>query len=195
MSPTFFATATEFRAWLEAHHEIAAELWVGFYKTGTGKPSITWPQAVDEALCVGWIDGLRKSLGELSYMIRFTPRKSQSTWSAVNIGRVEALADEGRMRPAGLRAFQARTESKSKIYSYEQKDDAKLDEEAEAQFRSQREAWAYFHSQAPSYKKTAIWWVVSAKRDETRRKRLATLIEDSANQRRLAHLNWRKKAA
>lgn len=195
MSPTFFETATEFRAWLEAHHETAAELWVGFYKTGSGKPSITWPQAVDEALCVGWIDGLRKSLGDLSYMIRFTPRKPQSTWSAVNIGRVEALTHEGRMRPAGLKAFKARAESKSKIYSYEQKEEAKLDEEAEAQFRSQPEAWAYFHSQAPSYKRTAIWWIVSAKRDETRRKRLATLIEDSANQRRLAHLNWRKKAA
>ena len=123
---TFFATPAEFRAWLEKHHSSAPELWVGFYKKGSGRPSINWPEAVDEALCVGWIDGIRKSIDDESYRIRFTPRKPRSTWSAVNLARVEALTREGRMRPAGLKAFEKRTEAKTGIYAYEQRKAAEL---------------------------------------------------------------------
>lgn len=189
MEPTFFATPAEFRAWLEAHHDRAAELWVGFRRKGSGRPSITWPEAVDEALCVGWIDGVRKRVDAESYAIRFTPRKPRSTWSAVNVGRVEALAREGRMRPAGLRAFEARAAERTAIYAYEQTGDAAtLDGEAEARFRARPEAWAFFQAQPPSYRRTATWWVVSARREETRRKRLETLIGDSAAGRRIAPL-------
>lgn len=185
---TFFATPAEFRAWLEKHHSSTSELWVGFYKKGSGRPSITWPEAVDEALCVGWIDGIRKSIDEESYRIRFTPRKPRSTWSAVNLARVEALTREGRMRPAGLEAFAKRKEAKTGIYAYEQRKAAELDEASEQRFRSDPEAWEYFQSRPPGYRKTAIWWVVSAKREETRRKRLEQLIEESRNQRPIAQL-------
>ena len=184
----FFATPEEFRAWLEAHHDDARELWVGFHKKGSGRPSITWPESVDEALCFGWIDGVRKSLGPDSYAIRFTPRKARSTWSAVNIRRAQELAAEGRMRPAGLKAFEARTDDRSAIYAYEQRQDAKLAPEHEREFRANERAWSFFQAQPPWYRKTAIWWVVSAKREETRRKRLRTLIDDSANGRTLRHL-------
>lgn len=184
----FFATPAEFRAWLEEHHSSAPELWVGFHKKGSGRPSITWPEAVDEALCVGWIDGIRKSIDGESYRIRFTPRKPQSTWSAVNLARVEALTREGRMRPAGLKAFEKRTEAKTGIYAYEQRKAAELDEASEQRFRSDPEAWEYFESRPPGYRKTAIWWVVSAKKEETRQKRLEQLIEDSRNQRPIAQL-------
>jgi uncharacterized protein YdeI (YjbR/CyaY-like superfamily) len=183
MEPTFFATPADFRAWLEAHHETARELWVGFYKKGTGKPSITWPESVDEALCVGWIDGVRKSLGDDSYVIRFTPRKPRSNWSAVNVARVRELTAKGRMRPAGLRAFEQRAEEKTGIYAYENRDKARLDEAAEREFRARPEAWEFFQSRPPGYRKIATWWVVSAKKEETRRKRLATLIEESAQGR------------
>jgi uncharacterized protein YdeI (YjbR/CyaY-like superfamily) len=185
---TFFATPAEFRAWLEAHHNQSTELWVGFHKKGSGLPSMTWPEAVDEALCFGWIDGVRKSLGETSYVIRFTPRKARSTWSAVNIARVKELAAVGRMRPTGLRAFETRTEEKSGIYSYEQGDLPELDDIYERQFRANHGAWEFFQAQAGSYRKAAIWWVVSAKREETRQKRLRTLIDHSAAGRRLASL-------
>lgn len=185
---TFFATPAEFRAWLKKHHSSTSELWVGFYKKGSGRPSITWPEAVDEALCVGWIDGIRKSIDEESYRIRFTPRKPRSTWSAVNLARVEALTREGRMRPAGLEAFAKRKEAKTGIYAYEQRKAAELDEVSEQRFRSDPEAWEYFQSRPPGYRKTAIWWVVSAKREETRRKRLEQLIEESRNQRPIAQL-------
>lgn len=185
---TFFATPAEFRAWLKKHHSSTSELWVGFYKKGSGRPSITWPEAVDEALCVGWIDGIRKSIDEESYRIRFTPRKPRSTWSAVNLARVEVLTREGRMRPAGLEAFAKRKEAKTGIYAYEQRKAAELDEASEQRFRSDPEAWEYFQSRPPGYRKTAIWWVVSAKREETRRKRLEQLIEDSRNQRPIAQL-------
>lgn len=195
MDPVFFATPAEFRAWLEAHHDSERELWVGFHKKGSGVPSITWPEAVDEALCVGWIDGVRKSIDDRSYRIRFTPRKPGSTWSAVNTGRVAELAREGRMRPAGVRAFEARSEERSGTYAYEQKDEeARFDAEAEARFRARPEAWEFFQAQAPWYRKTATWWVVSAKREETRRKRLETLIEDSAQGRTLAHLTREKRS-
>jgi uncharacterized protein YdeI (YjbR/CyaY-like superfamily) len=189
---TFFATPAEFRTWLEAHDPAGAqealELWVGFHKKGSGLPSMTWPEAVDEALCFGWIDGLRKSIDETSYANRFTPRKTRSTWSAVNIKRAEELTADGRMRPAGLRAFAARTEGRSGIYSYEQRDVAQLGDLYERQYRANRAAWDFFHAQAPSYRKAAIWWVISAKKEETRQRRLAALIDDSAAGRRIASL-------
>ena len=185
----YFATPAEFRKWLVANHAKAQELWVGFYKKESGRPSITWPESVDEALCVGWIDGIRKRLDDESYVIRFTPRKAQSTWSAVNIARVAELTREGRMRPAGLAAFERRSEAKSAIYSYEQKETAAFDEEAERQFRSNAKAWEFFQSQPPWYRRTATHKVLSAKREETRQKRLATLIADSAAGRRLRELD------
>jgi uncharacterized protein YdeI (YjbR/CyaY-like superfamily) len=188
VEPIFFETPSEFRAWLEAHHAEARELWVGFHKKGSGKPSITWPESVDEALCFGWIDGVRKSLGEESYVIRFTPRKTRSTWSAVNIMRMQELIAEGRARAAGLAAFGARTDDRSAIYAYEQRRTAKLEPEHERELRANPEAWAYFQSRPPSYRRTAIWWIVSAKREETRLRRLRTLIEDSAAGRTLRQL-------
>lgn len=189
----FFATPDELRAWFVAHHETAGELWVGFHKKGTGTPSVTWPEAVDEALCVGWIDGVRKGIDAASYMIRFTPRKPGSIWSAVNIARVAELEGQGRMRPAGLAAFARRSEAKSVVYAYEQ-ETPQLDADSERQFRANATAWDYFQAQAPSYQRSATWWIVSAKQAATRRKRLATLIADSEQGRRLAHLSWKPKA-
>ena len=186
--PIFFATPAKFRAWLEANHEKAKELWVGFHKKSTGRPSITWPESVDEALCVGWIDGIRKRVDNDSYMIRFTPRKAQSTWSAVNIARVAELKREGRMRPAGLAAFKRRSDAKSAIYSYEQRKTAAFDDAAERQFRANAKAWAFFETQPPGYRRLATFFVLSAKRDETRQKRLARLIADSAAGRRIGEL-------
>ena len=184
----FFATPADFRKWLDANHAKAHELWVGFYKKETGRPSITWPESVDEALCVGWIDGIRKRLDDDSYVIRFTPRKAQSTWSAVNIARVAELTREGRMHPAGLAAFQRRTDANSAIYAYEQRKTAALDEASEQQFRANSKAWQFFQSQPPGYRRTAIYRVISAKREETRQKRLAELIADSAGGRRIREL-------
>jgi uncharacterized protein YdeI (YjbR/CyaY-like superfamily) len=186
--PTFFAEPADFRARLEENHERSSELWVGFHKKATGRPSITWPEAVDEALCFGWIDGIRRSLGDESYVIRFTPRKPRSTWSAANIARAKELVAEGRMRPAGLTAFEARSDDRSAIYAYEQRHDARLTPDQERELRSNPRAWEFFQAQPPSYRKTAIWWVVSAKREETRARRLRTLVEDSANGRRLRQL-------
>ena len=191
--PTFFATPADFRAWFEAHHAHAQELLVGFYRKGSGKPSITWQEAVDEALCFGWIDGVRKSLDDASYTIRFTPRKPRSTWSAVNIRRVEELTRRGQMRSAGLKAFAARTDGNSGIYAYEQRQSARLEEADEQLFRANLQAWAFFQSQPPSYRRTAIWWVVSAKQAATRKKRLATLIQDSEEQRTIAPLTRRPR--
>jgi uncharacterized protein YdeI (YjbR/CyaY-like superfamily) len=177
--PTFFAKPALFRAWLERHHEEKTELWVGFRKKGSGKPSITWPEAVDEALCFGWIDGIRKRLDDESYVIRFTPRTPRSHWSLVNVRRVGELTREGRMRPAGTRAFEERSESRTGLASYERTDEPTLDTAHEKRFRAEPEAWRWFGSQAASYRKAAIHWVVSAKKEETRLKRLETLIADS----------------
>src|SRR5579859_2732029 len=182
---TFFATPSEWRKWLDEKHDKFQELWVGFYKKGSGKPSITWPEAVDEALCFGWIDGVRKSIDDVSYKIRFTSRKPSSIWSNVNINRVTELSKLGLMQPAGLKAFGERKQGKSGIYAYEQRNEAALDEDSEKQFRANRAAWDFFQAQAPSYQKTVIWRIVSAKKDETKQKRLATLIEASANRLRL----------
>jgi uncharacterized protein YdeI (YjbR/CyaY-like superfamily) len=186
--PTFFETPDRFREWLEAHHDSEPELWVGFHRKGTGRPSLTWPESVDEALCYGWIDGLRRSIDAQSYAIRFTPRRSGSTWSNVNVRRVGELIREGRMRPAGLRAFEARDPERSGTYSFEQREAATLGPEAEARFRASPEAWRYFEAQPPGYRKTATWWVVSAKQEATRERRLRALIEDSAAGRRVAPL-------
>ena len=190
--PVFFATPEEFRAWLDAHHAEEKELLVGFWKRGTGKPSMTWPQSVDEALSFGWIDGVRRSLGDEAYTIRFTPRKPRSNWSAVNVRRVEELAREGRMRPAGLKAFEARSAARTAIYSYENRP-AGLEGDLAAELRANEAAWAFWQAQAPWYRRTASHWVTSAKKEETRRKRLATLIADSAAGRRIAPLSYDRK--
>jgi uncharacterized protein YdeI (YjbR/CyaY-like superfamily) len=193
MSPVFFATPADLRAWLEKHHETDSELWIGFYKKASGKPSIIWQEAVDELLCVGWIDGIRKTIDDESYMIRATPRKPTSTWSAVNINRVAVLQAEGRMQPAGLKAFSRRKDDKSAIYAYEQRQNPTLDPAEEAQFTANAAAWAYFLAQPPGYQRTALHWVISAKKDETRRKRLATLIECCEGERPIPSQKWGKK--
>ncbi|MBA3650511.1 MAG: YdeI/OmpD-associated family protein [Chthoniobacterales bacterium] len=184
MAPIFFAKPAGFRRWLRQHHATATELGVGFYKKRTGKPSITWPESVDEALCVGWIDGNRKGIDEESYQIRFTPRRRGSIWSAVNIRRIEVLTNEKRMQPAGQAAFAARMENKSGIYAYEQRTE-ELAEPYAGRFRKNKAAWKFFQAQPPSYRKTIGWWVTSAKQEETRRKRLETLIAASGEGRRL----------
>jgi uncharacterized protein YdeI (YjbR/CyaY-like superfamily) len=180
MTPRFFATPKDFRSWLEKHHADTAELWVGFHKRDSGRPSITWPESVDEALCYGWIDGLRKSLDAHSYMIRFTPRKPGSIWSAVNTRRAGELIEAGRMRPAGLRAFEDRDPKKTNLYSFEQRKAAELDPASAKRFKANRDAWKFFKSQPDRYRRTAIFWVTSAKQAETRARRLDTLIRDSA---------------
>ena len=189
--PRFFATPKTFRAWLETDHEKKRELSVGFYKKGSGKQSITWAESVDQALCFGWIDGVRKSVDDVSYTIRFTPRKPGSTWSAINVTRVEELRKLGLMDPAGMRAFERRQDDNTGIYGYEQGKAAKLDAAAERRFRANKMAWQFFQNQAPWYRRTAAWWVVSAKKAETRQRRLATLIEDSAQGRPIATLTRR----
>ena len=192
MDITFFQSPSEFRTWLEEHHNSSSELWVGFHKKSSGKPSITWPEAVDEALCFGWIDGVRKSIDESSYTIRFTPRKPRSNWSSVNIQRVGELTELGRMQPAGLKAFHERDEEKSKQYSYERAT-RKLDGIYEEQFRANTKAWEFFQAQPPSYQKVASWWVISARKEETRLKRLATLIADSEKGQKLAMFTYPSK--
>ena len=184
VSPKFFKTPEAFRKWLTAHHANAKELWVGFYKKGSGRASITWPESVDEALCFGWIDGIRKSIDEDSYKIRFTPRKPGSVWSAVNIRNVKKLTNENRMQPAGLKAFAVRKENRSGIYSYEQRS-ADLVEPYLGMMKRNKPAWKFFQAQPPSYRKLMNWRVVSAKKEETRLKRLDQLIDASAQQRRL----------
>ncbi len=180
VDPIFFATPAKFRAWLARQHDKATEHWVGFHKKHTGKPSITWPEAVDVALCFGWIDGVRHKIDEESYKIRFTPRKPGSTWSSINVKRVEELTKLGLMTPAGLEAFGKIQQGKSGIYAYEQRNEAKLDGDCERQFRAHPAAWDFFQAQPPWYRRTATYWVISAKRPETRQARLATLIADSA---------------
>ena len=183
--PTFFATAEAFRAWLETNGHREAELLVGYWKVDSGRPSMTWPESVDEALCFGWIDGVRKRIDDDAYQIRFTPRRPGSIWSAVNIARVEVLTAAGRMQPAGLAAFAARIEHKSAVYAYEQRDHPELTAEETRAFRKQRVAWKYFEACPPSYRKPILYWIVSAKKPETRQRRLAQLIEACQRQTRL----------
>jgi len=180
IAPRFFRSALEFRRWLASHHAAAKELWVGFHKVGVGRAGIRYAEALDEALCFGWIDGVRRSLGATRYTIRFTPRRPRSIWSAVNVARVEELTRLGRMRPAGVRAFAARTAERTGVYSFERLAAAKLTKSQEAALRANRRAAKFFDAQPAGYRRTAIHWVVSAKKEETRQRRLKLLISDSA---------------
>jgi uncharacterized protein YdeI (YjbR/CyaY-like superfamily) len=186
--PLFFDTPDELRAWFDENHETATDLVLGLWKSSTGRANVTWSDAVSEALCVGWIDGRGQRLDDQRWAIRFTPRKARSTWSAVNIAKMAELEAAGRVRPAGARAFAVRSESNSKIYSHEQAGEVRLPADFEARFRADTAAWAFFEGQAPSYRKAAIWWVISAKREATKESRLATLITDSAADRRIPPL-------
>jgi len=180
----FFAAPADLRAWFDTHHATERELWVGFRKRSTGRPSVTWSESVDEALCVGWIDGIRKRLDDDSYVIRFTRRKPKSTWSRINMNKVAALRKEGRMRPAGLKAYETRRPNKVGIYSYEQREPA-LDEPYCGLLRKNRAAWTFFQAQPPSYRKMIAWWIHSAKQEETRLARLRKLEAASARGKRL----------
>lgn len=185
--PTFFASPRAFRDWLEEHHDSAGELWVGFHKSGTGRPSLTWTESVREALCYGWIDGVRKRIDDRSYTIRFSPRKPGSVWSAVNVRHVQALVAEGQMRPAGLRAYEARRDNKSGIYSYEQRS-VELPAPYARLLNVNKAARTFLESQPPGYRRIVMWWIVSAKKEETRLKRLSVLIDLSARGERLPAL-------
>lgn len=179
MEATFFEKQADFKKWLIKNHKNEKELLVGFYKVNSGKPSMTWTESVDEALCFGWIDGVRKSIDKDRYQIRFSKRKSTSIWSAVNIRKVEELKKKGLIQPAGLLSFENRKEDKSRIYAYE-KAEGKLSKEFEKQFKTNKKAWAYFQNLTASYRSPSINWVMSAKQETTRQKRLSELIADSA---------------
>lgn len=188
MEAIYFLSPEEFRAWLEEHHETETEVLVGFYKKNSGKRSMTWSESVDEALSFGWIDGRGKRVDDERFTIRFTPRRPRSVWSDRNIKRVEDLTAQGRMRPAGIRAFESRSEERSRVYSFEQ-DVVEFSDGYEQTFQRNAKAWEFFQSQAPWYRKAATHWVVSAKREATRERRLAQLIEDSGNGRRIRQLD------
>jgi uncharacterized protein YdeI (YjbR/CyaY-like superfamily) len=182
--PRFFRTPLDFRAWLSKNHAKSAELWVGFYRKNSGRPSITWSESVDEALCFGWIDGIRKRVDQRSYQIRFTPRRRGSIWSAINIKRAQELTKQNRMRPTGVKAFAARIETKSGIYSYEQRP-AELPKHYAKLLKQNEAAWDFFQAQPPSYRKMIAWYVISAKRKETQSQRMVRLIAASAKGKRL----------
>lgn len=184
MKPTFFESAAAFREWFEKNHDKVSELVVGFHKRGSGRPSITWPESVDQALCFGWIDGIRRRIDDVSYTIRFTPRRRGSIWSAVNIRRANELIELGLMQPPGLRVFEKRSEEKSRIYSYE-REHASFTRQDEKRFRANKKAWKFFSEQPPGYRRLTTYWVTSAKREETRARRLASLIDLSARGKRL----------
>lgn len=183
--PQFFETFDDFYLWLQAHHHTQKEILVGYYKINTGKKGINWSESVDAALCWGWIDGVRKSIDAQRYCIRFTPRRPHSIWSAVNIAKIETLAAADKMQTAGWAAFEKRKEEKSKIYAYEKKEIPVIDPHLETEFRKHTAAWEFFEKQAASYKKTILYWVMSAKQESTRRSRLDKLIEYSTQQQRL----------
>lgn len=185
VTPKFFKDQYAFRAWLEKNHAKESELLVGFYKVDSGKPSMTWSESVDQALCFGWIDGIRRSLGDEAYTIRFTPRKSTSNWSAINIRKIEVLTKQGLMAPAGIAAFAKRKEEKSRIYGYENRPQ-ELPEHLANVFRKNTKAWTFFTTQAPSYQRAVAHWVISAKKEETQRTRLEKLIAESAKGKRLS---------
>jgi uncharacterized protein YdeI (YjbR/CyaY-like superfamily) len=189
----FFKIQTDFRKWLEKNHNKSNELWVGYYKKSSGKPSIDWPQSVDEAICFGWIDGLRKSIDGESYKIRFTPRKPGSIWSAVNLKRAEELIKLGLMQPAGLEAFNRKDEKKINSYSFE-RENVMLDKGYEKKFKENKKAWDFFQLMVPSYKRPATWWVMSAKQEETRIKRLNILIECSEAGEKIPQMKWADKS-
>lgn len=183
-SVIFFKTQDDFRKWLESHHEKKTELIVGFYKVDSGKPSMSWSESVDQALCFGWIDGVRKSIDKESYSIRFTPRRNTSNWSAINIKKIEDLTKAGLMKPAGLKAFSLRKENKSEIYSNEN-DTIFLDSNYEIQFRENKKAWDFFMKQAPSYRKAIMRWIMSAMQEKTRQSRLEKTIKESEQLKRV----------
>jgi uncharacterized protein YdeI (YjbR/CyaY-like superfamily) len=187
MEIKFVESQADLHKWLEENHDKASELWIGFYKKGSDKKGITYAEALDEALAFGWIDGIRKSVGDDSYTIRFTPRKRGSIWSAVNIKRAGELSELGLMQPSGLQAFTERDEKKSKLYSYEERE-RKLDDAYEHEFKTNTKAWDFFEAQPPGYRKLASWWVMSAKQEETRQRRLSALIEGSEKGERLAEI-------
>jgi uncharacterized protein YdeI (YjbR/CyaY-like superfamily) len=191
MEPIFFETPADFRAWLAKNHATAAAQLVGFYKKGSGRPSITWPESVDEALCYGWIDGVRKGIDAESYTIRFTPRKPGSVWSSVNVARVQALTELGRMQPTGLAAFEARKEDRSGIYSHEQ-GEVKLRELYLGLLQATPAAWQFYQKQPPSYRKAVNWWVASAKQEATRQRRLDSLVAYSVRGERVPQFSWKK---
>lgn len=184
MTPLFFKSQADFRKWFEKNHRIKTELLVGYYKKATGKPTMTWSQSVDEALCFGWIDGIRRSIDEESYCIRFTPRKSSSNWSRVNINKVRELSEKGMMKQSGLDAYNNREGHRSGIYSFEN-EPAKLEDHLELMFRDNKRAWEFFSGQSPSYHKTMIHWVMSAKQEVTRINRLGKLIAVSEEHKRI----------
>jgi uncharacterized protein YdeI (YjbR/CyaY-like superfamily) len=184
MKIKYFRSPRDFRRWLEKNHATRQELWVGYHKKNSRQPSMTWPESADEALCFGWIDGIRKNVDDLRYTIRFTPRRRGSIWSAVNIKRARELSDKGLMKPAGMAAFNARKENKSGIYSYEQRS-ANLDVPYEKKLKQNKVAWDFFYAQPPSYRKAVGWWIVSAKHEATRVKRLERLMRESARGKRL----------
>jgi uncharacterized protein YdeI (YjbR/CyaY-like superfamily) len=189
----FFATSEELRDWFDANHETAEELWLGYYRKSTGRPSVDWSQAVDEALCVGWIDGVRRSVDDTSHIQRFTPRRKGSTWSAVNVAKVAALTEEGRMRPAGITAFEARTAANTAIYSYERAA-ATFTPDEEARIRTDPAAWTDWEARPPSYRRAVTHWVTSAKGAATRERRLEALIADSAAGRKVGPMRWSRDA-
>jgi uncharacterized protein YdeI (YjbR/CyaY-like superfamily) len=190
----FFATPEELRDWFDANHATAGELWLGYYKKASGRPSVEWSQVVDEALCVGWIDGVRKRVDDEVSVQRLTPRRKGSTWSAINVAKVAVLTAEGRMRPAGLAAFEARTDGNTAIYSYERPPSSLTDDEL-ARFQADQAAWADWERRPASYRRVATHWITSAKQASTRERRLATLIEDSRAGRPLKQLAWSRKSA
>lgn len=185
MTPTFFEDALHFRAWLEQSHASEAELIVGFRKVGSGMPSMTWPQSVDEALSYGWIDGVRRRIDDESYKIRFTPRRKDSIWSLVNVAKVQELIAQGRMQSAGIAAYESRSHKKTGVYAFEREKPAELDPEETRTFKKQPLAWKYFEASAPSYRRVMNHWVVSAKQPATRARRLEQLMQACAEQRRI----------
>jgi uncharacterized protein YdeI (YjbR/CyaY-like superfamily) len=190
----FFETTTELRDWFDANHETAADFWLGYHRKATGKPTISWSDAVDEALCVGWIDGIRKRLDDTRSAQRFTPRRKGSNWSAINVDKVATLTAQGRMRPAGLRAFAGRTEAKTGVYSYEQAETRFSDDELE-RFRAVPAAWADWERRAPSYRKAVTFWVTSAKGADTRARRFEALIADSTDGVPVRPMRWNREKA
>ena len=192
MEPLYFESPAAWRRWLTDHHADTSELWVGFHKRATGKPSLTWPQSVDEALCFGWIDGLRKRIDADRYKIRFSPRRPGSIWSAVNVRRVAELTKRKRMRAAGRRAFKARREAKTAVYSFEQRDNPKMTPPLARKFKADAASWRFFTAQAPSYQRMMTWWVISAKQEVTQLRRLDILIAESARGRRIDPMKPRR---
>jgi uncharacterized protein YdeI (YjbR/CyaY-like superfamily) len=188
----YFPSAEAFRDWLTKHHTTEREVLVGFHKRATGRPSLTWSESVDQALCFGWIDGVRRRVDDDRYTIRFTPRKPGSNWSRVNVEKVAALSAAGSMTPAGVAAFDARRDDRTGLYSFEQAREATLPKAWEREFRAAERAWQWFGTQAPSYRRAAVHWVTSAKKEETRRRRFETLVDDCAHGRKIGPMRWSK---